>query len=64
MTQPQVISQTEHVPSAQITHRQPLGPQIVTRQVPSYPDLFLKSPIRPLNLKENRRNLNRFGHRQ
>ena len=57
MRQPQVISQTEHVPSAQNTHRQPLSLKIVTRQFPSYPDLYLKPPPRPINLKENRRNL-------
>ena len=39
VTQPQVISQT--------AHRQPLSPKVVTRQVPSYPDPYLKPPPRP-----------------
>ena len=31
MTQPEIISHTEHVPSAQTAHRQPLSPKVVTR---------------------------------
>ena len=36
MTEPQVISKTEHVPSVQTVHKHPLSPKVVTRQVPSY----------------------------
>ena len=57
MTQPQVIFQTEHVSSAQTAHRQPLRPKVVTGQVPSYPDLYIRPPPRPPDLKENQGNL-------
>ena len=54
MIQPQVISQTEHDPSIQNAHRQSLSPKIVTRQVSSHLDLYLKPPPRPPDLKEKR----------
>ena len=57
MTQPQVLSQTEQVPSAQNTQRQSLIPKIVTRQVPLYLDPYLQPPPSLPDLKENRRNL-------
>ena len=55
--QPQVTLQTEHIPSAQTAHKQPLSPRIVTRQVPSYPELYLRPPPRMPDLKENQRTL-------
>ena len=42
MTQPQVIPLTEQVPSAQNVPRQSLSLKIVTIQVPSYLDPYLK----------------------
>ena len=57
VTQPQVAAQTEHVSPAQTTFKEPLRPRIVTRQVPFYHDLPLRSSLRPPDLKENRRDL-------
>ena len=57
MTQPQVIPQTEHVPSTQNAHRQPMSPKIVARQVPLCPDPYLKPPPRLPDLKEHMLNL-------
>ena len=42
--QSQLTPQIEHDPSTQNSHRQPLNQKIVTRQVPSYPDPYLKAP--------------------
>ena len=55
--QPQVTVQTEHVSPAQIDFRQQLGPRIVTRKVPFYPDPLLRHPPKLPDLKENRRDL-------
>ena len=52
VTQLQVASQTEHVPPAQTAFKHPLSPRIVTRQVPSYADLLLRSPTRPPDVKK------------
>ena len=56
VTQLQVASQTEHVSPALTAFKQPLSPRKLTWQVPFYPDLLLKPPQRPQDLKENRRN--------
>ena len=44
--------QTEHESTAQIDIRQPIGPRIETRQIPSYPDPILRLPPKPPDLKE------------
>ena len=55
--QPQVTAQTEHVSPAQTDFGQPLGPRIVTRKVPIFPDPLLRPPPKLPGLKENRRDL-------
>ena len=55
--QPHMKAQTEHVSPAQTDFKQPIGPMIETRQVPFYPDPLLRLSPRPLDLKENGRDL-------
>ena len=55
--QPQVTAQTQHASPAQTDFRQPIGPRMETKQVPSYPDLLLRPPPRPPDLRENMRGL-------
>ena len=64
MIQPQVISQTEYVPYAQNSHRQPLRPKLVTRQAPSCQDLYPKPPPKASGFKRKEEELNGFGYGQ
>ena len=57
VTQSQETVTMEHTSSNQTDMRQPIGPRIVTRQVPFYPNLILRPPPRPPDLKENRRDV-------
>ena len=59
VTPPQVTS--EHESLVQTDLRQPIGPRIEVRQVPIYPDPSLRSPPKPPDLKENRRDLTDLG---
>ena len=43
--------------TAQTDIRQPIGPRIETRQIPSYADPLMRPPPRLPDLKENRRDL-------
>ena len=54
-SQPQVATELES--PAQPDFRQPIGPRIETRQIPIDPDPNLRMPLRPPDLKENRRDL-------
>ena len=49
--------QTEHTSPAQTDLKQPIGPRIENRSIPFYPDLTLRMPPRPPDLKETRRDL-------
>ena len=57
VTQSQKTVQMECKSTAQTDIRQPIGPRIKTRQIPSYPDSILRPLPRLPDLKENRRDL-------
>ena len=57
VTQLQETVQTEHQLEAQTGIKQPIGPRIEDRPIPFYPDLALRLPPRPPDLKETRRDL-------
>ena len=57
VTQPQVTVQIEHQLLAQTGNKQPIGPRIENRPIPFYPDLTLRLPPCPPDLKETRRDL-------
>ena len=57
ITQPKITSQIEHIPSGQTTHKQPLSPKVMTRQVPPCPKPYLKPPFRPPDFRESWRTL-------
>ena len=49
--------QTEHQLPTQTGIKQPIGPRIENKPIPFYPDLILRPPPRPPDLKETRRDL-------
>ena len=55
--QSQETVQTDHQLPAQTGFKQPIGPRIESRPIPFYPDLTLRLPPRPSDLKETRRDL-------
>ena len=48
---------TEHKSTVQTSIKQPIGPTIETRQIPFYPDPFLRPPPRLPDWKENRKDV-------
>ena len=57
VTKSQEAVQTEHKSPAQTDIKQPIGPKIENRPIPFYPDLTLRPPPRPPDLKKTRSDL-------